>query len=973
MSIISEPKATFTPTELLSRRTPFGKIFSMGAGRYKALHGAVPIHAFDAEKKEWHEIDARFKATEGNRFVSKGSCLTTICDSSRIELFDKKGNRIAWTIKDAKEVKPEIMEAKPEEDEEKDCALSVFRQAGRNAEGLLSWREIFPGVDMNCRTGFRFYDEFVFASPEAARDIVFCMETGDLTAKQEENGNIVLTDKEGETVFVIAPPFLYDAEQNEGKATVKIEKDGDGYQLTYSLDPAFTATAAYPVTLDPTVRTSTQDSGIADTFVQEGKTGDYSALERLYVTDSANYDMRYALLKVTSLPPLGSSHFITSGKLYMRPLLRPSGDTGIYCRNVFEDWSASTVTYADFPDYGEDRIQDYILIRNHGSYYFWKPFDITSIARQWYLGNNHGVALTPPHDTTYRVAIFHSTDAAANNRPYFEIEYASLAGLEDYITYDSVGAGRAGSGSVSLVNGNMIFLHGDTSMNGARMPVSVTHVYNSCDADANPFFCGYGWRTNFHQTLHKEYLDTTVYYVYTDGDGTEHWFKPTTSAATKYTDESGLSMELVPGSTSVTIRDKGDGVMTFPVISATPTAAAPVTDKVLISTIADALGNTITVSSTGMKITAITDGAGRITTFVYTSDLLAAVRTPWQGSSDCVRFAYADGCLTGVTYEDNRTSTYTYQTDTVTGHRLLKTATGPEGIKAAFTYANTNALDGLPHVVTETEVTGGTGDDLLTASHTQYSYDIRLCIVKDLLTGNSLRYHFNDNGNCISVDDGLGYAVYANYDRSGNNANAPINHPTTTSRIQRAVNNLLTDGLMLRGSSAWVKIGTGTIENSVASGHFGRGYKKLTVSNGNELASRQTVTLEPEKTYTLSAYVETEGPTCLLRVTAGALTWESAPVTHAVDGNSLTRMQVTFTVPAGVTSVSCDFGRDRHKQRQCDPLGLCAIGDRRGRESYQPHREQRLSRTERHLAASTMGSGEHILVLHQSRGESRLR
>ena len=374
--------------------------------------------------------------------------------------------------------------------------------------------------------------------------------------------------------------------------------------------------------------------------------------------------MRYALLKVTSLPPLGSSHFITSGKLYMRPLLRPSGDTGIYCRNVFEDWSASTVTYADFPDYGEDRIQDYILIRNHGSYYFWKPFDITSIARQWYLGNNHGVALTPPHDTTYRVAIFHSTDAAANNRPYLEIEYASLAGLEDYITYDSVGAGRAGSGSVSLVNGNMIFLHGDTSMNGARMPVSVTHVYNSCDADANPFFCGYGWRTNFHQTLHKEYLDTTVYYVYTDGDGTEHWFKPTTSAATKYTDESGLSMELVPGSTSVTIRDKGDGVMTFPVISATPTAAAPVTDKVLISTIADALGNTITVSTTGMKITAITDGAGRITTFVYTSDLLAAIRTPWQGSSDCVRFAYADGCLTGVTYEDNRTSTYTYQTDT---------------------------------------------------------------------------------------------------------------------------------------------------------------------------------------------------------------------------------------------------------------------------------------------------------------------
>ena len=113
-------------------------------------------------------------------------------------------------------------------------------------------------------------------------------------------------------------------------------------------------------------------------------------------------------------------------------------------------------------------------------------------------------------------------------------------------------------------------------------------------------------------------------------------------------------MELVPGNDSVTIRDKGDGVMTFPLISATPTAADPVTDKVLISTIADALGNTITVTSTGMKITQIEDGSGlpgdpptpgRITYFDYdsVSGLLAAIRTPWQGSSDCVRFSYTNG------------------------------------------------------------------------------------------------------------------------------------------------------------------------------------------------------------------------------------------------------------------------------------------------------------------------------------------
>ena len=78
------------------------------------------------------------------------------------------------------------------------------------------------------------------------------------------------------------------------------------------------------------------------------------------------------------------------------------------------------------------------------------------------------------------------------------MEYASLAGLESYLTYDHQSAGLAGTGSVSLVNGNLIFAHADTAMNGNRLPVSVTHYYNSCDSDKDEFGMGYGWRTSLH-------------------------------------------------------------------------------------------------------------------------------------------------------------------------------------------------------------------------------------------------------------------------------------------------------------------------------------------------------------------------------------------------------------------------------------------------------------------------------------------
>ncbi len=173
----------------------------MGAGKYRSLQSAVPIHAFDASKQEWHEIDARFKRAKDDAYQSTGSSLTTICGLSGIEICDNSGNRLAWQIEGAKAVKPEIIEPKPDKDEEEDCALATFRQAERNAEGQILYRDIFPGVDMSCRTGFRFHDAFSFASPEAARKITFCIETGKLTAKQQENGNISLADDAGEPVF----------------------------------------------------------------------------------------------------------------------------------------------------------------------------------------------------------------------------------------------------------------------------------------------------------------------------------------------------------------------------------------------------------------------------------------------------------------------------------------------------------------------------------------------------------------------------------------------------------------------------------------------------------------------------------------------------------------------------------------------------------------------------------------------------
>ncbi len=919
-------KDTLFPTEQLSMRTAFGKTFTVGSGRYKTFQSSIRIHALDQEKAEWTEIDARFMPADGISglhteltppvYASRGPVLTAVCGTGGPEPFlsvkDNQDRSICWGIEDADPVHPEIPEEeKTEGDEPEDPALTVFLTAQRNAQGSVCYAGILPGIDLHCHTDGQMENTFVYCSPESAREIVLLLNAENLEAQTEKDQSIILSDAGGETVFTICPPAVFDNAGEEGPVQLSVRGENGQIRITYAPDPAFMQSAQYPVTLDPVIKTQTATTSIADTFVSSSApTNNYSTHEQIYV-DNDSVRIRHGFIRFTALPALGTNHFITNAQLVLHSTYQPGTTTAVYAREITQSWTPSAVTYNNMPSWNTQTAQDYAKIFADSQYTAVTRFDITALAKKWYKGTNYGVALTGSEPRPSNSG-FVSSDSTLSGKPYLQIEYASLAGLEDYLAYDTVPAGRAGTGQVSLVNGNLIFLHPDTVMNGARMPVSVTHVYNSCDADTNAFGCGYGWRTNYHRTLHKEYLDSKVYYVYTDGDGTEHWFKSVNTAGTKYKDESGLSMELVPGSPT-TIRDKGDNVMSFPQISTTPTASNPVTGKVLISSIADAQGNTITIAGTGLKINQITDGAGRVTTFAYSGGLLSRIKTPWHTDTSCIAFTYTSSCLTKIQYEDLNTSSvrnsssYTYYTSGGLTHRLLTRAAGPEGIQADFTYGNTNVASGLPHVVLTAKCWDGSS---AVAVNTGYEYGTNLCLVTDQITGNTLRYHFNDNGNCISVDDGLGYAVFAEYNLSGANADAPVNHPTSTSRIQRAVNNLLADGLQCKTSgSAWTKYGTGTVDQSYNGAGFGRYEKKFTVTNGNTLYLRQTVSVTAGKTYTLSGYAQSLGARAFLRVTAGSQTFQSIPVEllGTETQTELERTQVTFKVPSGVSSISCDM------------------------------------------------------------------
>ncbi len=649
-------------------------------------------------------------------------------------------------------------------------------------------------------------------------------------------------------------------------------------------------------------------AGILDTYVKEGSTQNFSHDERLWISNTNYYGNRLTYLKVVDLPRLGANHFITSAKLCVRNVYAPTADTAIMCTEVLEDWNPETITYDHQPDVS-GVYQDYCRVLKNQ--YSWKEFDVTSLARKWYLGDNHGVQLSAPKSES-SFSQLHSSETA--NQPYFVLEYASLAGLESYLTYDHQSAGLAGTGSVSLVNGNLIFSHADTAMNGNRLPVSITHYYNSCDSDKDEFGMGYGWRTSLHQTLHKVLYNGEVEFVYTDGDGTEHFFKKNKDDQKKYSDQSGLSLTLEVGDENITITDKGDNVMTFPLVSENPTEDAPETAKVLIQKIQDAIGNEVTVTALAgspLKIASVTDGANRVTTLHYTDGRCDRIQTPWQNENSCVRFNYYNEETLYITHEDGRMSKYEYAL--ANGYHLLVSASAIEQhIKnqedkkladVTYKYSNTNAIDGLPHCITHATVTGMKNDETLTAANVSYTYGNHMALVKDEISGKTLRYHFNDDGNQTSVDDELGYAMYTRYDRTDDNANAPINHATERSRMQRVVRNLLLDPMCEENSSVWEKSSTGTITRDQSTRQFGLVSYRLTIWSSDCVYVRQAVTLTPGKSYTLSGYVRSGGPRGVMRVayTVGneTFTLDSEPgkVWEKTDNMPYERVSVSFTLP----------------------------------------------------------------------------
>lgn len=764
--------------------------------------------------------------------------------------------------------------------------------------GAAEYASVFNGVSVRYDlTSNTLKESVIIASAPANRaGYQYLLEVKNLVLELQEDNSIYAYAEDhtegDEPLFVMPAPYLFDQERaycDDIELTL-IETD-NGYLLTYLLPQEWMAAEdrAYPVVLDPVVNAELSFTNIADQTVFSKTQLSYTWA--MLCIGQGQYGIGRSFLKYKNLPTLTSADVIVGAKMALYKIQTSSTSSEIDVHKVNGTWESNTINWSNKPSY-DSTVEDYQIAGAKGWYYW----DVTDIAQEWYTGDNTGM-MFKMEDSQEAAATdlyreFCSSDYTANTLPFLSIAYINNCGLENIWDYTSHGAGAAGTGYVNDYTGNLVWVYSGLGFSGNRLPVSINHVYNANDKANNDFGMGYGWRSNYNQLVYQ-WSTNSSYYVWEDEDATRHYFKYKSSGT--YEDEVNTGLILTTtgsGTTKYCITDKNNNKSYF-----------DTSGRLTKMSNNQATTSNITVTySSGKRIASITDGAGRKYQFNYSGTALSSITFLGTGSSALATesYAYSGNELTSITSSMRSSANFSY-----TSNHLLSQVSDANGYKLTYAYNTTSSSQ--PNRVVQVKEYGGSnvGGTLdISYAHNQNTFVDH--------NGNQEIIQFNNYGSTVSIQDDEGMAQFYRY--KGNSDVAKASQLALSSKLQNTVVNQIYNS-SFESSSGWTTNSGNASTGSwsyASSGYMGAKALmiKRTANSGSfgiQPTSSYYCTVEPGKTYTLSAYVKTSGMSGsgtgarLALMLSGATVATSEAITATKDW---TRLEVTYTHPATASTTS---------------------------------------------------------------------
>ncbi|MBS6475687.1 MAG: RHS repeat protein, partial [Clostridiales bacterium] len=707
--------------EDISKRDAFTKHYVLRDKSYVSVVSEEPVHYY--ANGAWQEIDPTLERREDGTLVNAAGAFEAVLgediSGERAVTLAYGGYELSWralgTLNGRKNAAAENYGQQKKQGKVKRSELAEKKV------GAVRYQDTYANTDIEYQVAYNGLKEnIIIRARQNKYEYSFIYRMGErLAMRTEESGGVAIYDREtAETVFAIPAPYMVDANgELSYDAYYTLKEQGKGqYRLTVTASADFIRSAALPVTLDPAIfiQRVTEQAAVRTSYLASGtnyasQTNLGADKKILYVGYEASAYKWCRTYIQTDLPKLTGSDIVTNAYIGLvqkqgRYNTVSAAEQAIGIAEVRRSWSPSTLTwnmqksdsFGDFLDY------QYVVRneRTSGSgTYFDIPmqWNVTAAVKRWYAQNeltacasgnseNFGFVLRMVNENLSGTspashAIYYNDRTVTNYAPYLVIEYRNNKGLESYWTYHGQSAGRAGVGQVNDYTGNLVFTHADASTSGSRMPVTLSHVYNSYDADVENAVipCGKGWMLSIAQTV-TPVADAGIAanypYYYTDSDGTRHYFMKTSD--NKLMDEDGLGYTLTvntSGDVKYTVKDRSGNTMSFD-------------GQGRLVKIADTAYNYASVAYSASAVT-VTDGTGQSIVIALSGERVSSITTP---DGKAVSYQYnAAGYLVSVTYPDGKSSYYTYaaapaQADGAQNTRPLLSAQEPGGYAVHYEY-----------------------------------------------------------------------------------------------------------------------------------------------------------------------------------------------------------------------------------------------------------------------------------------------
>ena len=492
------------------------KHYDLSNGISKAVMYSQAVHYLD-ENGKWVDIDNSLTLS-GNEYSTNNKSAIKFANKSGSNglLSIKDGDyKIDLTPLDTNKVSVEIENPQENNSRKFDDVKKLS-----NLVSKATYKNIYDGIDLEyILTGNNVKENIIVNSKQESYIYTFELKLNKLNAELVDNSIALYDSDTGEKMYVIPAPYMYDS---EGELSQEVE-----YTLTKNNKWKYTLTVeaskewinseerSFPVTIDPTI---VADTDVIDNFFTVDNDANAN-LQYLMIGNFMNYyiDM-LAFIKFDNIEatiPVDCMVVNAKTSLFVSYVDNSSNiDFRIGVYEATADWTNSILWKNRNNYYDSNSIISSTSITTTGVY----EWDITSLYDKWQT-QNYGFclkAINLPGNVMARVHIT-TSEAVDSPIPQLELTYVSHIGVEDYYGYAYNTLGSYGESYVNLYNGSLTYINHLTTISNGNLSYDINMVYNSIEQ---------AWKPSFNENIKKYDDDGIERYIWTDADGTKHWFTP---------------------------------------------------------------------------------------------------------------------------------------------------------------------------------------------------------------------------------------------------------------------------------------------------------------------------------------------------------------------------------------------------------------------------------------------------------------